>query len=717
MARFIKIKLLFFILLSFLFGQVKAESNPVINKAATYRNPAYVQESVSKVNCDLNGAWTKEFKYFWLANPEDNKRNLPSFVRNLTYKGIVEKTNKIGISTLESLSLDSVRNNYFLTSSLPNEEIEIDLDLEHNNPYVEWFPLNLYFDPFVLEDLNQQVRIKLSYAKGNLGEIVYIQDINFVTGCYLNLLIKSPPEGEIGKASVEIKPRENAKAALSGVFWTEERMPRNLLVNYIGSDKVSAQGFYGKQKNIKKAIFWSPITSGDNEQGKSIVQVSLGDITYSTSTGFEFPLDLKSQIYNYQVLKGVGGEDGINGLEFYIEPPKEACLEGCNLNLYFTENYRQKIYVYSAYEDKKNNLLAEVTTGGEGIPTFENFYIKPNEDVKLRIRIDASEDLKEPVLRGLSIMPPVTEEEDAQIVSSESNENIQNEHVLDNNPTKKGEVKNQDLSSDANPNIKKADTDKENHPVVINIYPVWFESPRPALNSGTRPIINNVRNEDRDDDGRSGNGGRGSRDESDDSNKDTHNEGGRHGGINNVISESVSDLEDRKDDKKEDKKDKRPEDRNEISNDVSNLVENSTDREEDGKGKKSKVEEITSEKINDLSEQEKKEDKEDKKPESENVISEIISSVGAQDGDNKSVNDGEGIGPEDVNKIGKEIDNVEVHNSDDTGRNSERGRPEEDKSVSRGNENNLSNHENNGNSGKPPQDPSNSGKEYKEKEG
>lgn len=468
------------LLLSIFLGPAKAENNQEVIQSAIYKNPEYIQEHKNKANCEINGAWTKEFKYFWLADIEDNKKNFPPFVKNLTYRGVIEKANNSGISTLEALNLDSSRNGYFLTSSLPGEKIGIEFDLEHNLPYVEWIPLNLYFDPFVLEDLDQQIQIKLSYANSSLGRIVYLQNINFNVGCYLNLLIKSPPKGEIGKVVIEIKPKDNNKAAISGVFWKEEHEHSNLKLEYAGSNEVSAPTFFENERVAKKSIIWSP-TTDKNLLVNDIVKISLGTVTYTTSNGFEFPLDLKNKTYNYQILKGVSGQPGFSGLEFYIEPLTQSCRDGCDFSLYFTENYKQKIYIYSAYEDRKNKLLKELTPEGKGAPTFENFHIEPNENVKLRIRITSDDKSVEPVLRGISILP-----NEVEIFEVKENENVFSDEVKtegDFHDEISGES-----SSSKNTHIEHANPNTTTMTIYTN--PVRNENPRPAWNDSTRPTHN-----------------------------------------------------------------------------------------------------------------------------------------------------------------------------------------------------------------------------------
>ena len=390
--------------LLFLNGPALAQgTDKTMVSKAIYENPAYIQEGRTKVNCELNGAWTSEYKYYWLPGQINDQNNLPPFVKNISLGGVIQDISSIGLSTPESTNIDSERNKYFLTSSLPGETVEITLNLEHNNPFVEWFPISLYFDPFVVNNLQQQVKIKLSYADSNLGDVVYIQNVGFSEGCYLNLLVKAPPQGQLGKLTIELKPENNYKGAISGIFWSDERKETDLHLTYSGATKISAANWNENQKMVDRTVIWSPQT--DQNQGlDKLVRISLGDVVYTTSTGLEFPLDTKNKTYNFKILKGQSGPLGFNGIEFYLKPELRLCTDGCELGLYFTQQYQQSIYVYSAFEDKKNKLLAKVETNSNGLPSFEKFYLSPNDNVSLRVRITTNDETNPPVLRGLYIL-------------------------------------------------------------------------------------------------------------------------------------------------------------------------------------------------------------------------------------------------------------------------------------------------------------------------
>ena len=403
----IKPSKIIFILLVILFctGQVSGQITDDISNAI-YLNPSFIKEPAPKSNCELNGAWSTEYSYYWLADPANSQLKLPSYVTNISYSGVIQEVNSVSISTPESISSNnSKRNKYYLSSSLDGETLQITIDLKNPNDFVTWLPISLYLDPFVINDPNEQIKLSLSYASSSLGNIVYIQNTKFNAGCYLNLLVKSPTPGAIGKITIEITPNDNSKAAISGIFWSEPRKESNLKVTYTGADKISAPIWQQNLKNNSGITIWSP--NSGNDPG-NLVRIGLGKTTIATSTGYEFPSTLRSQgFYNFNVLQGMAGPQGINGLEFYLNPDNSLCLNGCNLGLYFTESYKQNISIYSAEDNKENKLLTTTDTPGDRTPAFQNFHIEPNNNIKLRVRVTTNDTTSPPVLRGLYISSAV----------------------------------------------------------------------------------------------------------------------------------------------------------------------------------------------------------------------------------------------------------------------------------------------------------------------
>ncbi|MBI2995557.1 MAG: hypothetical protein HYY52_02480 [Candidatus Melainabacteria bacterium] len=366
-------------------------SGPVIaDTNAKYINSDYIQEGGEKTNCELNGAWTTEYNnYYWLPEPTRTQKSLPPLVKEITYTGVTKETNSVDINTPESLI--HKRNNFYLSSSLKGESITITQELENSSEYSEWIPLSIYFDPTVTNNSEQLVKISLSYAHSSLGNIVYVQNTSFNLGCYLNLIVKSPLRGQIGRLTIEIKPASNAYASLSGIFWGKQKELSNLKVSYHGSEEISAPIWYQSKRNV---VIWSP----ESDTSKISIRVTLGKISYTTSTGFEFPLG-RDRTYNFKVLQGQ------KGLEFYLGTEQDLCSGGCELGLYFTEKHKQFISIYSANIDKKNILLAKTETNGNGTPLFEKFYIEPNDDVSLRVRINTNIKDSTSILRGLYLIP------------------------------------------------------------------------------------------------------------------------------------------------------------------------------------------------------------------------------------------------------------------------------------------------------------------------
>ena len=380
-------------------GQAIAQED--VNKAL-YNNLRFVQEASPKTDCSLNGAWTAEYTSYWLVDPSNLKSKLPSYVKSINYQGVVRETSFYSISTPEDLSSQNLRNKYYLTSSLSGESAHIEIDLENNTEYVNWIPLNLYIDPFVVADPKQQLRIELSYAHTVTGHLVYIQDTNFQAGCYLKVFVKSPLPGAQGTVNIELKSSSNSRPAISGIFWGELIQESEMNVMYSRRDQIRAQKWNRDLAEDAGISIWSPETESDID-----IQVTVGESEYITSTGNEFPTSVRTKdVYNFKALQGLSGPKGLNGLEFYLKTKNsELCSQGCELGLYFAEGYQQNIAIYSAEEGKRNKLLERVKTIGNNVPSFDVFQVEPNEKVSLRIRLTTENEETIPTLRGLYIKP------------------------------------------------------------------------------------------------------------------------------------------------------------------------------------------------------------------------------------------------------------------------------------------------------------------------
>lgn len=464
--------LMLLILLSI--GRASAQITTDISNAV-YLNPSYIQELTLKTNCDLNGAWSTEYSYYWLSDPTNSQTKLPPYVKNITYTGVIQESSSISISTPENAFTNNERNKYYLSSSLPGEKLEIMLDLENTNDFITWLPLSLYFDPFVIKNPEEQIKLKLSYANSTLGNIIYIQNTKFNAGCYLNLLIKSPDPGAGGKLTIELDSQDDSTAAISGIFWNNPREESNLKITYNGSNKVSAQSWYQSLKTNSNIVIWSP-RSGEDSDKDNLVKVGVGEVTYTTSTGYEFPESLhKKDIYNFKVLKGIAGPKGVNGLEFYLNPDNDLCSRGCSLGLYTTETYKQNIFLYTAEKSKKNKLAIKAETTGDESPEFHNFHIDPNSSVQLRIRLTTNDLQNPPILRGLYILPSKNKNSDNETVTLNIDKEISikdtGSNIETNQPAKLPStiidfpnipsIKNNDDLNSPQQNDKKDSTDKE----------------------------------------------------------------------------------------------------------------------------------------------------------------------------------------------------------------------------------------------------------------
>ena len=224
---------------------------------------------------------------------------------------------------------------------MPGESTKIKLNLENNSDFGIWYPLSIYIDPFVSKIPEQQIRVKLSYALDSLGDIVYIQNTKYEKGCYLNLLIKGPQKGTSGEATIEFKTASNTKPIVSGLFWGAPREEKDLVVNYNGRTKVDAPlSLNNLFRENYNAIIWSP---DEETQDKDIIDISLGKIEDTTSTGYEFVSSRVTDAYSFKVIKGQAGPDGFNGVEFYLSAPENTCVNGCKLGLYFERNLNKML--------------------------------------------------------------------------------------------------------------------------------------------------------------------------------------------------------------------------------------------------------------------------------------------------------------------------------------------------------------------------------------
>ena len=445
----INIALILLLLIVLYTGQASAQTTDALSNAV-YLNPSYIQELAPKTNCDLNGAWSTEYSYYWLANPSNLLQKLPSYIKGINYTGVVQESSSISISTPESPSSNDKRNKYYLSSSLPGETLTITLDLENTNDFISWLPLNLYFDPFIIKNPQEQIKLKLSYADSSLGDIIYIQNTKFNVGCYLNLLIKSPDPKSIGKLTIEIDPQDDSTAAISGIFWSEPRAESNLKVTYTGLDKVSAPVWSQSLRSnsppkadlpqVENTVIWSPRAS-EVSGGDDFVKIGIGKITSTTSTGYEFPTSLKNKdFYNFKVLQGMAGPKGVNGLEFYLNPDSNLCSNGCELGLYSTESSKQNVFIYSAEKGKKNKLEIKAETPGDGSPVFQKFHIDPNSNVQLRIRLTTNDPQNHPILRGLYISPTGSDNKTADNNNAILNtDKANNSTITDSNITTKSQ--------------------------------------------------------------------------------------------------------------------------------------------------------------------------------------------------------------------------------------------------------------------------------------
>lgn len=174
------------------------------NIKVTYENPAFIKEDSSNLTLD-------SYEYFWYPSPNDSNKNLPPFVKNIYYKGIIEE----------------LRNKYFLTSSQLGKKLEITLTLKHDKRFTQWIPVNLRLAPDTNNNAEQEVRLSLSYANSSLGNIVYIQKRKANSGSSLNLIVKMPPQNSDGELTIELRSKRGIKSSVSGIVWNYPTSTKN----------------------------------------------------------------------------------------------------------------------------------------------------------------------------------------------------------------------------------------------------------------------------------------------------------------------------------------------------------------------------------------------------------------------------------------------------------------------------------------------------------
>lgn len=185
---------------------------------ALYENPEFIKENRAKTISELTGATRKKYEYYWFPDPNNDQQKLPPFIKNIYYRGKVKDASFVHIKTPKKFSPDDRRNKFNLTSIRRGRKIEVKLLLENDKKYAQWLPLSIYFDPASKSSPVQQVKVKLSYAAGNLGDIVFLQNRKSNSNYYLDLIVKMPPYTEAGEITFEIKSNKRFTSAISGIL-------------------------------------------------------------------------------------------------------------------------------------------------------------------------------------------------------------------------------------------------------------------------------------------------------------------------------------------------------------------------------------------------------------------------------------------------------------------------------------------------------------------
>ena len=86
-----KLAIVFSLLIMFSVGHVSAQfENSNLIPPAIYQDQAYIGTPNSQTNCELNGAWTSEYKYYWLPDQNNSNNILPDYIQSSSFRGVIQ---------------------------------------------------------------------------------------------------------------------------------------------------------------------------------------------------------------------------------------------------------------------------------------------------------------------------------------------------------------------------------------------------------------------------------------------------------------------------------------------------------------------------------------------------------------------------------------------------------------------------------------------------
>ena len=214
---FLLVLLAYAIGLTLLTGPARA----FVETKTIYQNSAFIEESSNDV-LDINSHQNEKYKYYWFPSLNNSRIKLPPFVKSISFDGVIKKASLIDLNDLKEAGWLSRKDKNYLTSLNRGKTMEVKIVLANDKNYVSWLPVKLYFSPLVGNSPEQQLRIKLSYADGSIGNIVYIKNRNPDSSNFLNLKIKSPPTNQDGELIIEFRTKRRYQATLSGILWEYE---------------------------------------------------------------------------------------------------------------------------------------------------------------------------------------------------------------------------------------------------------------------------------------------------------------------------------------------------------------------------------------------------------------------------------------------------------------------------------------------------------------
>ena len=169
------------------FGSTGHESKTI------YQNLKYIKGN--NINCQEGN-----FKYYWKSGPEGIEEKLPEFVKSVF----------IRLKALET-------------------QREINLQIQNKEHFTVWYPVGLFFTG--MSGPEELIKIKLSYAYGNLGNVVLIKKVKPKTNCNVEFLVKVPPDLPDYFVSIELRTKGGHSPEIGGLVFRVTEPEENIIIS------------------------------------------------------------------------------------------------------------------------------------------------------------------------------------------------------------------------------------------------------------------------------------------------------------------------------------------------------------------------------------------------------------------------------------------------------------------------------------------------------